>query len=85
MTDANILDPARDAIITALQQYSEDPDVQAAEPEEKLFNLAYALAECSLIAIKTNDLGKAQAHYTMALAIHDAYIDAITPDEEEEE
>ena len=85
MTDTSILNPARDAIITALQQYSEDPDIQAAAPEEKLFNLAYAFAECSLIAIKTNDLGKAQAHYTMHLAIHDAYIDAITPDEEEEE
>ena len=84
MTDTNILYSAQEAIITALQQYSENPDVQTADPEDRLAALAYAFGQCTLVAIDTNDLGKAQAHCTMAYAIHEAYIDTITPDEEEE-
>ena len=80
-----LLEHARNAVISAIEEYSShedeiDIDIDA---QEKLEALAYAFGECVLIAMDTDDQGKAQANFTISTATQLAYLDSITPDEEE--
>ena len=54
------------------------------QKREILEALAYAFGECVLLAIDTDDQGKAQANFTISTATQLAYLDSITPDEEDE-
>jgi len=79
-----LLEHARNAVISAIEEYSShedeiDIDIDA---QEKLEALAYAFGECVLIAMDTDDQGKAQANFTISTATQLAYLDSITPDEE---
>ena len=81
-----LLEHARNAVISALEEYSShedeiDIDIDA---QEKLEALAYAFGECVLLAMDTDDQGKAQAQFTISTATQLAYLDSITPDEEED-
>ena len=81
-----LLEHARNAVISALEEYSshEDEIDIDIDVQEKLEALAYAFGECVLLAIDTDDQGKAQANFTISTATQLAYLDSITPDEEEE-
>ena len=81
-----LLGNARDAVISAIEEYSShedeiDIDIDA---QEKLEALAYAFGECVLIAMDTDDQGKAQANFTISTATQLAYLDSITPDSQED-
>jgi len=78
-----LLGNARDAVISALEQYSSHEDLIDIDAQEKLEALAYAFGECVLIAMDTDDQGKAQANFTISTATQLAYLDSITPDEED--
>jgi len=80
-----LLEHARNAVISAIEEYSShedeiDIDIDA---QEKLEALAYAFGECVLLAMDTDDQGKAQANFTISTATQLAYLDSITPDEED--
>ena len=77
-----LLGNARDAVISALEQYSSHEDLIDIDAQEKLEALAYAFGECVLLAMDTDDQGKAQANFTISTATQLAYLDSITPDEE---
>ncbi len=79
-----LLGNARDAVISALEQYSSHEDLIDIDAQEKLEALAYAFGECVLLAMDTDDQGKAQANFTISTATQLAYLDSITPDEEED-
>jgi len=78
-----LLGNARDAVISALEQYSSHEDLIDIDAQEKLEALAYAFGECVLLAMDTDDQGKAQANFTINTATQLAYLDSITPDEED--
>tara|TARA_R100001082_G_scaffold25829_2_gene12807 strand:- start:2155 stop:2421 length:267 start_codon:yes stop_codon:yes gene_type:complete len=78
-----LLGNARDAVISALEQYSSHEDLIDIDAQEKLEALAYAFGECVLLAMDTDDQGKAQANFTISTATQLAYLDSITPDEED--
>ena len=78
-----LLEHARNAVISALEQYSSHEDLIDIDGQEKLEALAYAFGECVLIAMDTDDQGKAQAQYTISTATQLAYLDSITPDSQE--
>jgi hypothetical protein len=80
-----LLEHARNAVISALEEYSshEDEIDIDIDVQEKLEALAYAFGECVLLAMDTDDQGKAQANFTISTATQLAYLDSITPDEEE--
>ena len=80
-----LLEHARNAVISAIEEYSShedeiDIDIDA---QEKLEALAYAFGECVLLAMDTDAQGKAQANFTISTATQLAYLDSITPDEED--
>ena len=77
-----LLGNARDAVISALEQYSSHEDLIDIDAQEKLEALAYAFGECVLLAMDTDAQGKAQANFTISTATQLAYLDSITPDEE---
>ena len=52
--------------------------------QEKIEALAYAFGECVLLAMDTDDQGKAQANFTISTATQLAYLDSITPDSQED-
>ena len=79
-----LLEHARNAVISALEEYSSHEDEIDIDGQDKLEALAYAFGECVLLAIDTDDQGKAQANFTISTATQLAYLDSITPDEEEE-
>jgi hypothetical protein len=79
-----LLEHARNAVISALEEYSSYEDEIDIDGQDKLEALAYAFGECVLLAIDTDDQGKAQANFTISTATQLAYLDSITPDEEEE-
>jgi len=79
-----LLGNARDAVISALEQYSSHEDLIDIDAQEKLEALAYAFGECVLLAMDTDAQGKAQANFTISTATQLAYLDSITPDEEED-
>tara|TARA_R110000744_G_scaffold102210_2_gene196678 strand:- start:45 stop:308 length:264 start_codon:yes stop_codon:yes gene_type:complete len=77
-----LLEHARNAVISAIEQYSShEIDIDG---QGKLEALAYAFGECVLIAMDTDDQGKAQAQFTISTATQLAYLDSITPDDEED-
>jgi len=78
-----LLGNARDAVISALEQYSSHEDLIDIDAQEKLEALAYAFGECVLLAMDTDAQGKAQANFTISTATQLAYLDSITPDEED--
>jgi hypothetical protein len=78
-----LLEHARNAVISALEQYSSHEDLIDIDAQEKLEALAYAFSECVLLAMDTDDQGKAQANFTISTATQLAYLDSITPDEED--
>ena len=78
-----LLEHARDAVISALEQYSSHEDLIDIDAQEKLEALAYAFGECVLSAMDTDAQGKAQAQFTISTATQLAYLDSITPDEED--
>ena len=80
-----LLEHARNAVITALEQDTNHEDVIDVEATDKLEALAYAFSECVLLAIDTDDHGKALANFTISTATQLAYLDSISPDEEDEE
>ena len=79
-----LLEHARNAVISAIEEYSSHEDEIDIDGQDKLEALAYAFGECVLLAIDTDDQGKAQANFTISTATQLAYLDSITPDEEEE-
>ena len=79
-----LLEHARNAVISALEEYSSHEDEIDIDGQDKLEALAYAFGECVLLAIDTDDQGKAQANFTISTATQLAYLDSITPDEEDE-
>jgi len=79
-----LLGNARDAVISALEQYSSHEDLIDIDAQEKLEALAYAFSECVLLAMDTDDQGKAQANFTISTATQLAYLDSITPDSQED-
>ena len=78
-----LLGNARDAVISAIEEYSSHEDLIDIDAQEKLEALAYAFGECVLLAMDTDDQGKAQANFTISTATQLAYLDSITPDEED--
>ena len=78
-----LLGNARDAVISAIEEYSSHEDLIDIDAQEKLEALAYAFSECVLLAMDTDDQGKAQANFTISTATQLAYLDSITPDEED--
>jgi len=81
-----LLEHARNAVISALEEYSsheEEIDIDI-DVQEKLEALAYAFGECVLLAMDTDDQGKAQANFTISTATQLAYLDSITLDDEED-
>ena len=78
-----LLGNARDAVISALEQYSSHEDLIDIDAQEKIEALAYAFGECVLLAMDTDAQGKAQANFTINTATQLAYLDSITPDEED--
>ena len=78
-----LLEHARDAVISALEEYSSHEDEIDIDGQDKLEALAYAFGECVLIAMDTDAQGKAQANFTISTATQLAYLDSITPDEED--
>ena len=80
-----LLEHARNAVISALEEYSshEDEINIDIDAQEKLEALAYAFGECVLLAMDTDAQGKAQAQFTISTATQLAYLDSITPDEED--
>ena len=78
-----LLEHARNAVISAIEEYSSHEDEIDIDAQEKLEALAYAFGECVLLAMDTDDQGKAQANFTISTATQLAYLDSITPDEEE--
>tara|TARA_R110000851_G_C12871860_1_gene545061 strand:- start:409 stop:684 length:276 start_codon:yes stop_codon:yes gene_type:complete len=80
-----LLEYARNAVISALEEYSshEDEIDIDIDVQEKLEALAYAFGECVLSAMDTDDQGKAQAQFTISTATQLAYLDSITPDSQE--
>ena len=78
-----LLGNARDAVISALEQYSSHEDLIDIDAQEKIEALAYAFGECVLLAMDTDAQGKAQANFTISTATQLAYLDSITPDEED--
>ena len=75
-----LLEHARNAVISAIEEYSNhEIDIDG---QEKLEALAYAFGECVLLAMDTDAQGKAQANFTISTATQLAYLDSITPDEE---
>ena len=79
-----LLEHARNAVISAIEEYSSHEDEIDVDAPEKLEALAYAFGECVLIAMDTDDQGKAQANFTISTATQLAYLDSITPSEEED-
>ena len=79
-----LLGNARDAVISALEQYSSHEDLIDIDAQEKLEALAYAFGECVLLAMDTDAQGKAQANFTISTATQLAYLDSITPDSQED-
>ena len=78
-----LLEHARNAVISAIEEYSSHEDLIDIDAQEKLEALAYAFGECVLLAMDTDDQGKAQANFTISTATQLAYLDSITPDEED--
>ena len=78
-----LLEHARNAVISAIEEYSSHEDEIDIDGQDKLEALAYAFGECVLIAMDTDDQGKAQANFTISTATQLAYLDSITPDEED--
>jgi len=78
-----LLEHARNAVISAIEEYSSHEDEIDVDAPEKLEALAYAFGECVLLAMDTDDQGKAQANFTISTATQLAYLDSITPDEED--
>ena len=80
-----LLEHARNAVISALEEYSshEDEIDIDIDVQEKLEALAYAFGECVLSAMDTDAQGKAQAQFTISTATQLAYLDSITPDSQE--
>jgi len=77
-----LLEHARNAVISALEQYSNhEIDIDG---QDKIEALAYAFGECVLLAIDTDAQGKAQAQFTISTATQLAYLDSITLDDEED-
>ena len=79
-----LLEHARNAVISAIEEYSSHEDEIDIDAQEKLEALAYAFGECVLLAMDTDDQGKAQANFTISTATQLAYLDSITPDNEED-
>ena len=69
-------------MISALEQYSDYEDAPDVDATDKVEALAYAFSECLLLACDTDDYGKAQANYWISNATQLAYLDSISPDEE---
>tara|TARA_R110000823_G_scaffold98413_4_gene213145 strand:+ start:68 stop:334 length:267 start_codon:yes stop_codon:yes gene_type:complete len=78
-----LLEHARNAVISAIEEYSSHEDEIDIDGQDKLEALAYAFGECVLIAMDTDAQGKAQANFTISTATQLAYLDSITPDEED--
>ena len=78
-----LLEYARNAVISAIEEYSSHEDEIDIDGQDKLEALAYAFGECVLIAMDTDAQGKAQANFTISTATQLAYLDSITPDEED--
>ena len=78
-----LLEHARNAVISALEEYRSHEDEIDVDAPEKLEALAYDFGECVLLAMDTDDQGKAQANFTISTATQLAYLDSITPDEED--
>ena len=70
-------------MISAIEEYSSHEDEIDIDGQDKLEALAYAFGECVLIAMDTDAQGKAQANFTISTATQLAYLDSITPDEED--
>ena len=79
-----LLEHARNAVISAIEEYSSHEDEIDIDAQEKLEALAYAFGECVLLAMDTDDQGKAQANFTISTATQLAYLDSITPEEDGE-
>ena len=79
-----LLEHARNAVISAIEEYSSHEDEIDVDAPEKLEALAYAFGECVLLAMDTDDQGKAQANFTISTATQLAYLDSITPEEDGE-
>jgi hypothetical protein len=79
-----LLEHARNAVISAIEEYSSHEDLIDIDAQEKLEALAYAFSECVLLAMDTDDQGKAQANFTISTATQLAYLDSITPDSQED-
>ena len=54
-----LLEHARNAVISALEQYSDHEDAPDVDATDKVEALAYAFSECLLLACDTDDYGKA--------------------------
>ena len=78
-----LLEHARNAVISAIEEYSSHEDEIDIDGQDKLEALAYAFGECVLLAMDTDAQGKAQANFTISTATQLAYLDSITPDEED--
>jgi len=79
-----LLEHARNAVISAIEEYSSHEDLIDIDAQEKLEALAYAFGECVLLAMDTDAQGKAQANFTISTATQLAYLDSITPDSQED-
>jgi len=79
-----LLEHARNAVITALEEYSTHEDALDVEAPDKVEALAYAFGECLLLACDADDYGKAEVNYWISNGTQLAYLDSITPDEEED-
>ena len=79
-----LLENARNAVISAIEQYSNHEDAPDVDAPDKVEALAYAFSECVLLAMDTDDHGKAMANFRINTNTQLAYLHSITPDEEEE-
>jgi hypothetical protein len=81
-----LLKLAREAVLNALEQYTDYGHRELnteADPSDKMEALAYAFSECLLIAMDTDDFGKAMINFQISTATQLAYLDSITQDSQE--